>query len=88
MDLKIKDVSGFIQQAALVAHDITTHLMGQQPQSAAELAQQMASGGVQLDVRICDVLGGMPRIDLVAVTATGEAVVGSRLCKRRQSEEA
>lgn len=88
MDLKIKDVSGFIQQAALVAHDITTNLVAQQPESANQLAQQMAAGGVQMDVRIRDVLGGMPRIDLVAVSARGEFVVGSRLCQRRQSGEA
>ena len=88
MNLKIKDVSGFIQQAALVAHDITTHLAAEQPESANQLAQQMASGGVQMDVRIRDVLGALPRIDLVAVTAKSEFVVGSRLCKRCQSGEA
>lgn len=82
MEPRLNDVSGFIQNAALAAHDVLAHACAEESEAAQQIKRLVARGGVQFNVVIRDVLGGMPRIDLVAVAAEGEFIVGSRMARR------
>lgn len=76
-----------MQEAALVARDISAELAAQRPEDMEAIARMTEAGRIQFDVRVRDVLGGMPRIDLVAVTAEAERVIGSISVQRAKRIE-
>lgn len=71
--------SALVQNAAIFARKVVDDLAKTRPKDMRALGKLVVAGHVQFDVRVRDVLGGMHQIDLVAVTAEAERVIGGIL---------
>lgn len=77
------DLTTFLRQAGLISHVITAQAKNKSPETMQRLGELTVLNGVQFNVVVRDVLGRAPQIDLVAVTADGEHIIGTQHARRQ-----
>lgn len=79
MSNKPDNSTPLMREAATFGKEILDQLAAEKPDDAKRLAELLYQRRVQFDVRIRDMLGKGPSVQLIAVMAEGEQVVGTRL---------
>lgn len=82
------NATALMGEAARGAKEILGELATQRPADVQKLDALAQAGRVQFNLAILDVLGGQPRFDLVAITAEGEMILGSKFLNRPKPDAA
>lgn len=78
----MSDLTELMKQTSLFAQETIENLKREQPQNAEGIAQLVQRGKSWFDVRVRNVHGTDPMIDLLLVDAEGEHVLGTQAMKR------